>query len=250
MNRRPDIFVAILSLVAAILVGACGSSREVRIDAGTLGDSASPSGATGDGGGGGADASAGGAGADGGPGSASAGADGAAAPDGAGGSLGPPDQHRAVAVACKTTSSQPPDGGVGSCAVDSDCGGDAGYNPWHCLRHACGVDQCIDDSDCRSDQACGCGAQFGFPASMHLNYCVPAKCRVDADCGAGGYCSPATNTPCQRLAGYYCHKAADTCSSSNDCPAADDGGATFSTTCDYVLELDHWACAATALCGG
>jgi hypothetical protein len=188
-----------------------------------------------------------------GPDSGQAGA-GAARPDGGGGSGGAdaaPAQHRAQAVACTATRDVlPPDAGAVSCTMDSDCASDGGLGlARFCSNHTCSVDQCLTDGDCASNQACGCASQFGGNA-IHTNLCVPAACHVDADCGPGGYCSPATNDRCGSLSGYHCHKAADTCHSNADCPATQDGGITFSQTCAYVPELDHWACAAVAICNG
>jgi hypothetical protein len=185
-----------------------------------------------------------------GAGSGNAGTAGGAGQNGSAGTGGPPAEHRAQAVACPATAFPPRDGGVVSCATDSDCVNDGSYN-WdrYCLQHTCNVDQCLTDGDCASDQVCGCADQFGGNG-FHMNRCVQSACHVDADCGPGGYCSPATNNYCSSLSGYHCHKTTDTCRTAADCPQSHDGGVTIPRSCAYVPELDRWACAATVLCAG
>jgi hypothetical protein len=55
----------------------------------------------------------------------------------------------------------------------------------------CTYDQCFQDTDCDAGGACLCRPpNFGGPPPVP-NECVPAgNCRVDSDCGPGGYCSP------------------------------------------------------------
>jgi hypothetical protein len=190
-------------------------------------------------------------GSDGGPGGADSSGTAGAGGSGSPGTGGAPADHRAQAVACPTTRDvSPPDGGAVSCATDSDCTSDGGSSLYRfCLNHTCSVDQCVTDGDCASTEACGCANQFGGNI-IHTNACVPTACHVDADCGAGGYCSPATNDRCGSLSGYHCHKAADTCHVDADCPVTQDGGITFPQACAYVPEVDHWACAPVAICNG
>jgi hypothetical protein len=117
------------------------------------------------------------------------------------------------------------------------------------LRHTCSIDQCLTDGDCAAGQACGCANQFGGNV-RHGNLCVATACHVDTDCGAAGLCSPATNNRCSSLSGYHCRSTADRCRTTADCPAENDGGITIPTSCAYVPEVDHWQCAAVAVCNG
>jgi hypothetical protein len=167
------------------------------------------------------------------------------------GTGGAPAVHRPQAVTCPATTAFPArDGGAVSCTKDTDCVSDGAFNPDRfCLQHTCRVDQCVTDADCPSDQACGCASQFGGNA-IHTNSCIPTACHVDADCGAGGFCSPATNNRCGSLSGYHCHGAADTCHDASDCAASHDGGITTPTSCAYVPEVNHWQCAAAVVCNG
>ena len=51
----------------------------------------------------------------------------------------------------------------------------------------CTYDTCVDDAACPTGQTCAC---HGSPYNGGGNSCVPGNCRVDTDCGPGGYCSP------------------------------------------------------------
>jgi hypothetical protein len=147
---------------------------------------------------------------------------------------------RPTASACPVTSPNTPNASPHACVTDSDCA-DAGALP-RCLSGTCGFDQCLVDSDCPSGQACGCSDQQGGNI-IHTNSCVPAGCRVDADCGTNGTCSPDASARCGSLSGYQCHAAADTCNSDADCCGS-------TPRCGYQPELGHWACAAIAVCNG
>jgi hypothetical protein len=125
----------------------------------------------------------------------------------------------------------------------------------------CTYDDCLDDSGCGASVPCECRAS---DASGVANTCQKTSdCRVDADCGPGGFCSPsvvgafcqcqgspalcdasarcyvgATETPClcgdNCGHGYYCHTPADACTDDEDC-AADE-------TCNYDRVLGRWTC--------
>jgi hypothetical protein len=49
--------------------------------------------------------------------------------------------------------------------------------------------------------------------------CLPANCRVDADCGPGGYCSAELGGCGTHVGyvGYYCHTPQDECQTDADC---------------------------------
>jgi hypothetical protein len=78
--------------------------------------------------------------------------------------------------------------------------------------------------------------------STSNNFCLAGNCRVDADCGAGGYCSP-TFGSCGSffgVVGYYCHTPKDKCVDDSDCPPGD---------CRYDPIGGSWACG-TSFCAG
>jgi hypothetical protein len=98
------------------------------------------------------------------------------------------------------------------------------------------------DADCGSGQLCAChGSAYSHGEG---NTCSPGNCRVDADCGAAGYCSPAYATSsCGSLAGYYCHTPADECIDDKDCAASNGLG-----VCTYSSTVGHWQCKPMTLC--
>jgi len=102
----------------------------------------------------------------------------------------------------------------------------------------------VQDTDCPAGNTCAChGSAYTGGAG---NTCVPGNCRVDADCGTDGYCSPAYNThSCGGVAGYYCHTPKDTCLDDSDCTSSQSGP----QVCTYSTAAGHWACAAQELCG-
>ena len=141
-----------------------------------------------------------------------------------------------------------PGGMAVNCTTDSDCGSDGGYPAMHCLRHICGYDQCLADTDCPSNSVCGCSSQFGGNI-LHTNICVPSSCHVDADC-ASGFCSPANNNRCGSLTGYHCRGPADGCEVESDCLHPGGGAPPSAMTCQYAPEVSHWQCAPIIVCNG
>ena len=132
------------------------------------------------------------------------------------------------------------------CISDSGCG-DAGMNG-RCIPRGgpagcfCTYDSCAGDTDCPNGQTCAChGSPYTFSAG---NACVPGNCRVDADCGTGGYCSPSPARPCGeggssgycQGVGYYCHTPKDRCIDDADC-----AGST-GTGCVYSASNRSWEC--------
>jgi hypothetical protein len=105
---------------------------------------------------------------------------------------------------------------------------------------SCTYDACAKDTDCPSGKLCVChGSAFTSGAG---NTCIEGNCRVDADCGAGSYCSPSHGTTgCGAVTGYYCHTAADTCLDDSDC-----GGST--RVCGWSPGDNHWKCQQEQLC--
>jgi hypothetical protein len=157
-----------------------------------------------------------------------------------------PVNHRAAGAACPqqrgpgmlpsmcSYDAGPPPG----CLKDADCiAGNNGrcmhpdLTPAVCVT-ACSYDECFTDSDCPSGQPCDCRASAAVSTA---NVCVMgSQCRVDADCGPGGYCSPSAgygSFGCGTA--YFCHTAGDTCDNDTDC----DG-----SKCQYDSMTSHWRC--------
>lgn len=82
------------------------------------------------------------------------------------------------------------------------------------------VDGCLTDDHCGNGHLCVRSDHTPNSARVNANSCVPANCRVDADCrGGSGYCVPTSNS-CG-VSGYYCHTAADSCvNAAVDCPSS------------------------------
>lgn len=144
---------------------------------------------------------------------------------------------------CRTTCFE--SGGVkrcawsrGECISDKDCTAGANGRCGNNREHwTCSYDECFEDSACSAGGPCACGGNFP-PAGP--NRCMPGNCRVDADCGSGGYCSP-TQGDCGSYAGvigYYCRTPKDTCLNDSDCYEPDRGLG----YCMYRPELGHWQC--------
>jgi hypothetical protein len=101
----------------------------------------------------------------------------------------------------------------------------------------------MHDTDCATGQACAC---HGSPYEGGKgNTCTGGNCRIDGDCGAGGYCSPSySSNNCGSLGGYYCHTPADTCTDDTDCVGT--GGP---AACAYSTTAARWQCIQMPLCG-
>ena len=140
--------------------------------------------------------------------------------------------------ACPTTPTP-----AGDCKTDADC--TKGTNG-HCVASgggflycSCAYDTCVSDGDC-SGGVCACQ---GSPYEIDSNTCSTlGDCKVDADCGAGGYCSPSQGTGCSNgLAGYHCHGSSDECVDATDCASAN--------FCAFDTTKKHWACFPMVACG-
>lgn len=154
-----------------------------------------------------------------------------------------PLNHRPSGSACPTERGSAPgvclnDAGVnteGSCNTDSDCtkganGRCVSTGPAVCMT-VCSYDTCASDTDCPAHEPCLCRSGA---ADVTANSCVAGSgCRVDSDCGAGGYCSPSQADTCA-LAGYFCHSKGDTCVNDSDCGA--------SGACAYSATALRWEC--------
>ena len=163
-----------------------------------------------------------------------------------------PDNHRPSDAQCMQTAPAgncPCTAGCSSpqftCTSDSACA-DAGANG-RCINQGgpagcgCTYDRCAGDTDCPSGQTCGChGSPYTFGGG---STCVPGNCRVDADCGTGGYCSPSPAMPCNMTGwdycqglGYYCHTPTDWCMNDSDCGVGAGSG------CVYSASNGDWEC--------
>jgi hypothetical protein len=169
-----------------------------------------------------------------------------------------PEKHRPTATACDHTrpSAEPdvPADGDPSwvmCQSNAECtdgengrctgNGHDGYQ--------CTYDACFSDSDCPA-LASGtprlCQCEGGSRADN--NVCLGGNCRVDADCGGGGYCSPTLGS-CGNYTGtqgYYCHTSNDECLDDADCNA---DGSSYPGYCAFMPEVGHWMCS-MAQCAG
>jgi hypothetical protein len=106
----------------------------------------------------------------------------------------------------------------------------------------CTYDACQHDADCKPGQACAC--HDTAKAGNGGNACVAGNCRVDSDCGAGGYCSPSGDMSCvASVGGYYCHTPNDLCIDDADCAS---GG--FGAQCSYSTTHGRWECTTVPLC--
>jgi hypothetical protein len=153
-----------------------------------------------------------------------------------------PAEHRSSSVTCAATKPIL-DGSVPACAIDADCQTDGGSLLNSCRRGLCSIDACLTDDDCPMESACGCApvaGQWSVYSPYWPNVCMPGNCRVDADCGVGGFWSP-SYAKCSRLQGYYCHSPADTCVDSTDCNGGD--------SCAYEAAVGHFTCG-VAVCNG
>jgi hypothetical protein len=105
-----------------------------------------------------------------------------------------PINHRPEEVAC------PRERGPGHASVVRDCTQDSectdGMNG-RCISpnvlgplggSFCSYDTCFADADCPVNEPCECRES---PTSSTPNFCVTgSNCRIDSDCGPGGFCSP------------------------------------------------------------
>jgi hypothetical protein len=159
--------------------------------------------------------------------------------------------HRPNDAQCLTT---PPPGdcngpsGNGMCSNDNQC--TMGTNG-RCVQMGEGVeycgctyDTCMQDANCPTGDTCAChGSAY---TDGEGNVCVPGNCRVDADCGAGGYCSPSVDTMgCGGgVAGYYCHTPQDQCVNDSDCGEGGGGEG----VCVFSTSAGYWQCTVLGVC--
>ncbi len=170
-----------------------------------------------------------------------------------------PKVHRETAMTCDDTRSPgitdagapadsgAPDSGLpGQCNQDSDCtqgkNGRCGYSR---IGLQCSYDTCNADVDCANGGVCMCRT-----SPMDNNHCVgganAGACRVDADCGPKGACSPSLGS-CGNyggVQGYYCHTSNDTCTDDSECNNSGMMG-----YCMFETMVKKWQCS-YAFCAG
>jgi hypothetical protein len=179
-----------------------------------------------------------------------------------------PKKHRPRGIACPfARAPAPPNVGVcgqssgpvpDTCTTNADC---ADGNNGRCARGrfgcSCSYDDCTEDAECGPSIPCECRASSD---SFATNDCETASnCRVDADCGARGYCSPSlVGAFCSCVSpafcksgsgtcspgpcacgdscghGYFCHTKADTCIDDEDCKQGE--------TCNFDLPTQSFVC--------
>jgi len=166
-----------------------------------------------------------------------------------------PMSHRLQPVACPTPRG-PGDVGPYSgdeCTSDAMC--TAGPNG-RCIHgrglsshRSCNYDDCVTDADCQGTAVCYCRPSA---TSNRPNICLNASnCRVDADCGTGGYCSlskipgnfndldgGAFGPGTLFISGYFCRTANDCCIDDADCAP---NGQHFDY-CLYARFGTNWQC--------
>jgi hypothetical protein len=133
-----------------------------------------------------------------------------------------PQHHRAAVTTCAPSppapEPQPSDVTFGQCMKNEDCIGGKNGRCVGSLVHGglCAYDTCAVDSDCVRVglRVCACEANNG------LNMCAGGNSTVDADCGAGGFCSPSPGDSYGSLTGYFCHAPSDACINDSDCTQA------------------------------
>jgi hypothetical protein len=142
---------------------------------------------------------------------------------GAGGASGAtgrvPTTHRPTAAACpvirpSSMTTCPFAGqGRGDCTADSDCkaGADGKCSGMSLGTCSCTYDACFSDSDCTMGSVCACSGTYSG------NTCVASNCKIDADCGVNGFCSPEIEHCTGALLGYFCRTPKDKCTDDADC---------------------------------
>lgn len=157
-----------------------------------------------------------------------------------------PQRHRPIGATCPLsrgpgpfTCACPSADGLSCTCPGEACGRDADCKErrnGRCIesspppRPACSYDECVSDTDCPVGVPCACRES---EASFMPNLCLSGSdCRIDADCGPGGFCSPSRfGQWCG--ATYHCHTPSDTCLDDSDCTGMG---------CNFDTQSDRWSC--------
>ncbi len=115
-----------------------------------------------------------------------------------------------------------------------------GYG-WSANVYSCNYDICQTDNDCKAGPCiCGDGAEAPDVCLAEGN------CKVDADCGSPGFCSP-TFGSCGNyggVIGYACHTPKDECIDDGDCAKMG-----TSAYCAFDPLVASWKCS-NSQCAG
>ena len=123
-----------------------------------------------------------------------------------------------------------------ACSAHADCTeGENGRCTPSREGYYCTYDECFDDGDCDDKMVCECGG------GILENRCLrEGNCRVDADCGPDGFCSPTLGS-CGSyggIVGYYCHTPDDECLDDSNCGDTEYG----MPYCAYNMVSGRWTC--------
>lgn len=137
--------------------------------------------------------------------------------------------------------------GGGRCRGEAQLQGTAGQS----FENVCVYDECTDDTGCPPTSLCDCRNA----SHRGTNICVAAACKRDSDCGSTGFCSASARLWVSTIIGmpnprpdgieygYFCHTAADECSSDADCNDGGPGSARDYDHCAFDSKVAHWRCA-------
>jgi hypothetical protein len=178
----------------------------------------------------------------------------------------PPALHRPAASACSAP--RPPGDPEcvavvqpileAGCASDNQCTGGidgrCGCDPIGAVGTVieCSYDLCLSDSDCDGG-VCSCRENPIHPSGggfiwQTSTWCMGGNCRIDSDCGPGGYCSPSFGNGSDCVDWFYfCHTPDDECTDDSDCPHPP---GVFPPYCAYDANVGHWACSSTICTDG
>jgi hypothetical protein len=162
------------------------------------------------------------------------------------------DYHRTQTTTCGKTRppSAPGDSGAGDagkdpCSVDGDC---VAGNNGRCVKQKCSYDECYADTDCATGEICLCrDAEELIPdlafapgdAKPTNTVCAAApECKIDNECGSGGFCSPSYDPSTGKFT-FHCHVPADECTNNEDCICPNDNNTDL---CRFDDSKSHWAC--------
>jgi len=120
---------------------------------------------------------------------------------------------------CSSSECPPADGGPAPICAAFQVGYCGGAMPPP--NNVCRYPECSSDSDCGPHRACIPSGAFSY----FFATCLPAECRIDADCTArtGGSCRPLGLGQCNRVAGFFCAYQGDVCASDVDCETIESG---------------------------
>ncbi len=169
-----------------------------------------------------------------------------------------PTFHRTQTTLCgkDRPPSAPGDGGAGDagadpCTFDSDCvAGNAGRCVYGeaTAKGKCSYDECYSDTDCPTGDLCLCrDAEEIIPdlsilAGTHKptnTVCAAAPtCKIDNDCGSGGFCSPSYDPTTGKFT-FQCHLPQDECTNDDDCLCPNDN---TTDLCFFDPAKGHWGC--------